>query len=66
MSNGSNIRAEQTPRVQVPQPVDGSRNDTIALPTGARFNTGALVAIGIFLILVLLIGTTTAFMLVKL
>ncbi|KAJ0183987.1 hypothetical protein K1T71_000410 [Dendrolimus kikuchii] len=65
VSNGSNIRAEQTPRVQVPQPVDGRRNETVAFPTGAKFNTAALVAIGLFLIIILLIGTSTAFVIVK-
>uniref|UniRef100_A0A2A4J811 Sushi, von Willebrand factor type A, EGF and pentraxin domain-containing protein 1 n=1 Tax=Heliothis virescens TaxID=7102 RepID=A0A2A4J811_HELVI len=55
LGNGNNIRAEQTPRVNVPQPVDGERRD----PVGARLNIGAVVALGAFGALVFLIAIIT-------
>nr|XP_049694571.1 uncharacterized protein LOC110382350 isoform X3 [Helicoverpa armigera]XP_049694575.1 uncharacterized protein LOC110382350 isoform X3 [Helicoverpa armigera] len=55
VGNGNNIRAEQTPRVNVPQPVDGERRD----PVGARLNIGAVVALGAFGALVFLIAIIT-------
>ncbi|XP_050683956.1 uncharacterized protein LOC126978885 [Leptidea sinapis] len=60
--NGNNIRAEQTPRVNVPQPVDGERRE----PLGPRLNIGAVVALGAFGALVFLIAiVTTVVILVK-
>ncbi|CAK1553966.1 unnamed protein product [Leptosia nina] len=53
--NGNNIRAEQTPRVNVPLPVDGDRRE----PVGARLNIGAVVALGAFGSLVFLIAIIT-------
>ncbi|XP_022832640.1 CUB and sushi domain-containing protein 3 isoform X1 [Spodoptera litura] len=55
VGSGNNIRAEQTPRVNVPQPVDGERRD----PVGARLNIGAVVALGAFGALVFLIAIIT-------
>ncbi|CAB3226423.1 unnamed protein product [Arctia plantaginis] len=55
LGTGNNIRAEQTPRVNVPQPVDGERRD----PVGARLNIGAVVALGAFGALVFLIAIVT-------
>ncbi|XP_047543760.1 sushi, von Willebrand factor type A, EGF and pentraxin domain-containing protein 1 isoform X2 [Vanessa atalanta] len=60
--NGNNIRAEQTPRVNVPLPVDGDRRETL----GARLNIGAVVALAAFGALVFLIAIiTTIVILVK-
>ncbi|XP_052746641.1 uncharacterized protein LOC112055834 isoform X2 [Bicyclus anynana] len=50
--SGNNIRAEQTPRVNVPLPVDGDRRETV----GARLNIGAVVALAAFGALVFLIA----------
>ncbi|RVE42685.1 hypothetical protein evm_012652 [Chilo suppressalis] len=55
VGSGNNFRAEQTPRVNVPQSVDGQRQETI----GARLNTGAVVALGAFGALVFLIAMIT-------
>ncbi|VVD00202.1 unnamed protein product [Leptidea sinapis] len=58
------IRAasQQTPRVNVPQPVDGERRE----PLGPRLNIGAVVALGAFGALVFLIAiVTTVVILVK-
>ncbi|XP_075990740.1 uncharacterized protein LOC142986246 isoform X3 [Anticarsia gemmatalis] len=55
LGSGNNIRAEQTPRVNVPQSVDGERRD----PVGARLNIGAVVALGAFGALVFLIAIIT-------
>ncbi|KAJ8736775.1 hypothetical protein PYW07_000046 [Mythimna separata] len=55
LGSGNNIRAEQTPRVNVPQSVDGERRD----PVGARLNIGAVVALGAFGGLVFLIAIIT-------
>ncbi|CAG4977755.1 unnamed protein product [Colias eurytheme] len=56
--SGNNIRAEQTPRVNAPSPVDGTR--------GPRLNIGAVVALGAFGALVFLIAIIVAIvMLVK-
>ncbi|XP_026741573.1 CUB and sushi domain-containing protein 3 isoform X1 [Trichoplusia ni] len=55
VGSGNNIRAEQTPRVNIPQPVDGERRD----PVGARFNIGAVVALGVFGGLAFLISIIT-------
>lgn len=53
--SGNNIRAEQTPRVNVPLPVDGDRRETL----GARLNIGAVVALAAFGALVFLIAIIT-------
>ncbi|CAK1588396.1 unnamed protein product [Parnassius mnemosyne] len=53
IGSGNNIRAEQTPRVNVPQPVDGARRD------GARLNLGAVVALAAFGALVFLVAIIT-------
>lgn len=55
LSSGNNIRAEQTPRVNIPQSVDGERRE----PVGARLNIGAVVALGAFGALVFLIAIIT-------
>ncbi|KAJ2954068.1 hypothetical protein O0L34_g2282 [Tuta absoluta] len=55
IGSGNNIRAEQTPRVNVPVPVDGDRRETV----GARLNIGAVVALGAFGALVFLIAIIT-------
>ncbi|XP_026315210.1 CUB and sushi domain-containing protein 3 isoform X2 [Hyposmocoma kahamanoa] len=60
IGSGNNIRAEQTPRVNVPQPVDGSRGSgSSAGTTGARLNIGAVVALGAFGALVFLVAIIT-------
>ncbi|XP_059055238.1 uncharacterized protein LOC131849228 isoform X2 [Achroia grisella] len=55
LGSGNNIRAEQTPRVNVPQPVDGERHETM----GARLNLGAVVALGAFGTIVFLVAIIT-------
>ncbi|XP_030030346.2 uncharacterized protein LOC115447445 isoform X1 [Manduca sexta] len=55
LGSGNNIRAEQTPRVNIPQPVDGERRETV----GSRLNIGAVVALAAFGALVFLIAIIT-------
>ncbi|XP_063372812.1 seizure protein 6 homolog [Cydia amplana] len=55
LGSGNNIRAEQTPRVNVPQSVDGERRETV----GARLNLGAVVALGAFGTIVFLVAIIT-------
>ncbi|XP_060809810.1 CUB and sushi domain-containing protein 3 [Amyelois transitella] len=55
LGSGNNIRAEQTPRVNVPLSVDGERRETV----GARLNLGAVVALGAFGALVFLVAIIT-------
>lgn len=55
IGSGNNIRAEQSPGVNVPQPVDGERREA----TGPRLNIGAVVALGAFGGLVFLIAIIT-------
>ncbi|XP_063837861.1 sushi, von Willebrand factor type A, EGF and pentraxin domain-containing protein 1 isoform X2 [Ostrinia nubilalis] len=55
LGSGNNIRAEQTPRVNVPLSVDGERRETL----GARLNIGAVVALGAFGALVFLVAIIT-------
>ncbi|XP_061729275.1 uncharacterized protein LOC133534202 [Cydia pomonella] len=55
LGSGNNIRAEQTPRVNVPQSVDGERRETV----GARLNLGAVVALGAFGAIVFLVAIIT-------
>ncbi|XP_049885104.1 uncharacterized protein LOC126380042 isoform X2 [Pectinophora gossypiella] len=55
IGSGNNIRAEQTPRVNVPVPVDGERRTE----TGPRLNIGAVVALGAFGALVFLVAIIT-------
>ncbi|XP_048488730.1 uncharacterized protein LOC125491255 [Plutella xylostella] len=62
LGSGNNIRAEQTPRVNVPLSVDGERRE----PAGARLSIGAVVALGAFGAMVFLAAIlTTIVILVK-
>lgn len=62
LDNSSNIRVEQTSRVNLPPPLDGERRE----PLGARLNLGAVVALGAFGALVFLFAiVTTVIILVK-
>ncbi|KOB78882.1 Sushi, partial [Operophtera brumata] len=55
IGSGNNIRAEQTPRVNVPTAVDGERRE----PTGARMSIGTVVALAAFGALTFLIAIIT-------
>ncbi|KAL4717838.1 hypothetical protein ACJJTC_000987 [Scirpophaga incertulas] len=61
LGGGNNIRAEQTPRVNVPQSVDGERRDGSGerREAGARLTTGVVVALGAFGALVFLVAIIT-------
>lgn len=62
LDNSSNIRVEQTSRVNLPPPLDDERRE----PLGARLNLGAVVALGAFGALVFLVAiVTTIVILVK-
>lgn len=55
IGSGNNIRAEQTPRVNVPTAVDGERRE----PTVAHMNIGTVVALAAFGTLTFLIAIIT-------